>query len=777
MMKHSTIGLDTPQVTARDKVLGRALYGGDLKMPGMLHLKVIRSPHAHARIVRIDTQAALALPGVHLVLTGEDTPTRLSGVAHKEHRILATGKVRFIGEEVVAVVAVDEDTARDAIDLIKIEYEELPAVLDPDHALMPGTIEVHQGSGNIAHRYDIVKGDVDAAFRTAAAVYEQTYETHSQYPGYLEPMATVAWVGSNDRLNVWTPTQMPFLQRMRFAEALDRPASTIRIIQATTGGGFGGKTVEECNSLICAWVATKTRRPVRFLNSRLDDFQGARASVPERIWLKMAVDRDGVIVAKEVRIIAECGAYAGLAPEVLQVSVMRSDNMHGALKNVRSTAKLVYTNSPPRGAFRGFGGSQMTFCVSSHLSVLADMIGMDPIDLHIRNAVQAGQVTIHGFQIGSSGLTDCLKQVRAEIGWDEKRAQPKGTGPLRRGVGVGAAIHVSGNRAMGNWDGSTVTVKMNHDGRVLVLTGEADMGQGAYTMLAQICSHELSIPISHVTVLPPDTDAAPFGLGSVASRTTVTAGPAAIKACKEVIKKLTDLASTKLGVPAENLQHEDGCVFVSNSTAPDAATARLSFAELARLHIYRHGGEGLQVTATHDPKTVLASADQYGNVAPAYSFAAQTVEVEVDTETGKVTVVDTVVSDDCGKALNPLAVHGQSCGAVTQAIGWTLYEHLQYQNCQLLNGNFADYTMPTADSVPAIRSGIVESIDPNGPYGAKGASETAIVPGAGAIANAVFDAVGVRINTLPITPEKVLAGLAALKASRTIEREPAHEGV
>ncbi|GJH29088.1 xanthine dehydrogenase family protein molybdopterin-binding subunit [Caballeronia novacaledonica] len=776
-MKQSTIGHETPQVTARDKVTGVALYGGDLKMPGMLHLKVLRSPHAHARIVRIDTEAARALPGVHLVLTGEDTPERLSGVMHKQHRILATGKVRFIGEEVVAVAAVDEETARDALDLIHVEYEELPAVLNPDHALMQGTIEVHQGTGNVAHEYHICQGDVDKAFETAAAVYEATYETHSQYPGYLEPMATVAWMGANDRLNVWTPSQMPFLQRMRFAEALDRPVSTIRIIQATTGGGFGGKTVEECNSLICAWVATKTRRPVRFLNSRLDDFQGARASVPERIWLKMGVSAEGIIVAKDVRIIAECGAYAGLAPEVLQVSVMRSDNMHRTLKNVRSHATLVYTNCPPRGAFRGFGGTQMTFCVSSHLSVLADKIGMDPIDLHTLNAVRSGDVTVHGFEVGSSGLSECLAQVRTAMNWDEKRSRPKGTGAKRRGIGMGAAIHVSGNRAMGNWDGSTIALKINPDGRVMLYTGEADIGQGANTMLAQICSHELSIPIDHVTVMPLDTDSSPYGLGSVASRVTVNGGMAAIKASKQALGKLLALAADKLGVPESELTFENGEVFSESPGTTGAERARISYGDLARMHIYRHGGEGLQVTSTYDPPTVMANLQQYGNVAPAYSFAAQGVEVEVDIETGKVSIVDTYISDDCGKALNPLAVHGQSCGAVTQGIGWTLYEQLHYQDCRLMNGNFADYTMPTADSIPEIRSGIVESNDPNGPYGAKGASETAIVPGAGAIANAVYDAVGVRINSLPITPEKVLAGLAELAKLKVIETEPEHAGI
>lgn len=756
-MTISTIGRETPQVNAIEKVLGKAVYSADLKMPGMLHVKVLRSPHAHAKIVRIDTEAARALPGVHAVLTGEDTPTRLTGIHHKQHRILATGKVRFIGEEVVAVVADDEDIARDAIDLVRVEYEDLPLVVDCDQALRQGTIEIHEDSGNLACEYNVVRGDVDAAFAQAAFIHEDTYETHAQYPGYMEPMATLAWRSSNGRVNVWTSTQTAFLARMRIADALEMPVSDVRIIQATVGGGFGAKAVEECNSLICAWLATRVDRPVRFVNNRLEDFQGARTSPPERIWLKMGVDKNGIIIAKEVKVVADCGAYEGLAGHVLQVSTVRSDNMHRHLKNVRLNGKLVYTNNPPRGALRGFGGPQAAFALNSHIAVMAEKLGLDVVEMLKRNAVKSGDTTIHGFQVGSSGLIECLDQVNEGIRWEEKKKRPKDTGAKCRGIGFGTAIHVSGNREMGNWDGSTVIAKMSTDGRVTLLTGESDMGQGAYTMLAQCCANELAIPLSHVTVLPTDTDLSPYGHGSIASRVTILAGNAAIKAAREVRGKLLALASEKLGVPEDELDMANGEVF-AKSPAPNR---KIPFSDLARLHIYRQGGEGLQVTATYDPPTFLAMAtpEQYGNVAPGYSFAAQAAEVEVDTETGQVSVIETYVSDDCGKALNPLAVHGQSCGAAVMAIGWTLYEHLQYENCRLLNGNFADYTMPTADSVPLIHSGIVESNEPNGPYGAKGASETAMVPGAAAIANAVYDAIGVRIKTLPITPEKILAGL------------------
>ena len=761
-MSVSTLGVPTPQVTALEKVTGRALYAGDIQLPGMLHGQVLRSPYPHARIVRIDTAAARQLPGVKLVLTGEDTPTRQWGVHRKEHRILACGKVRFVGEEVAVVVAVDEQTAREAIDLIAVEYEELPALTRLEDALAPGADEVHAGTGNVAKEIRIERGDVDAAFAAAAVVHEAVYEAPSQYPGYLEPMATVAWNGGDGRLTVWTSTQSVFLARSRMAEALDRPISSIRVIQAATGGGFGAKIVEECNSLIAAFAASRLNRPVRLVNNRLEDFQGARMSVPERIWLKMGVDANGRIIAKDVRIHAECGAYAGLAPEVMLVTTMRSDSMH-RLENVRSHATLAYTNNPPRGAFRGFGGQQMGFALNSHLAVLAERIGLDVAEIHRRNAVQRGDTSVHGWKFGSVGYIECLEQACAAFRWSERRAEPKTTGSRRRGLGLAVAMHVSGNRTLGNWDGSTVVLKINEDGRAMVLSGECDVGQGAATVLAQICAHELGIPLAHVSVAAPDTDASPYALGTLASRVTINAGNAMLMAAREARGRLFEAAAAKLGAAVEELEMHEQRIQV-RGTPSRAAT----LAEVARFHIFRQGGAGIEVRATYDPPTTMMNASHYGNIAPGYSFAAQVVEVEVDTETGQVRVLDTFISDDCGKAINPMGVHGQSSGAVTQAIGWTLYEQLLFEDGRLMNGNFADYTMPSAESVPRIRCGLVESDEPNGPYGAKGASETAIVPGAGAIANAVYDAIGVRFTSLPITPEKVLA---ALKAQR---RESGH---
>jgi CO/xanthine dehydrogenase Mo-binding subunit len=758
-MSTSTIGRDTPQVGAREKLTGRALYAGDLKPAGMLHAKVLRSPYAHARLVRIATSAARALPGVKLVVTGADTPQKLTGVHRKEHRILAVGEVRHAGEEVAAVVATTEDIARDALDLIEVEYEELPALLEPDAALAEGAPEVHAGTKNLAYEMNIDYGDVDAGFARAAAIHEATYVSPSQYPGYLEPMATVASMGGDGRLTVWTSTQAVFLARARYAEALEMPVSKVRVIQATTGGGFGAKIVEETNSLICAFLASRLDRPVRLVNNRLEDFLGARASVPERVRLKLGVDAQGRIVAKEVEITAECGAYQGLTAHVMYVTAMRSDNMH-RIANVRTRARLAYTHNPPRGAFRGFGGQQMGFALNCALDDLAKQLGMEVIDIHRVNAIGAGETSVHGWKIGSTGMLECLEQVRKAVDWDARRKRPKGMGTKRRGIGVAAAMHVSGNRTIGNWDGSTIHLRISEDGRATVLTAECDMGQGAYTMLAQLCAHELSIPIEHVTVAPPDTDAAGFAIGSLASRVTIVAGNAMVRAAREARDKLIALAAEKLEAAPADLEAIDGAVRLKG--VPDH---KLTYAELARMHIFRNGGEGLAVKTTWDAPTVQADAKYFGNVAPAHSFAVQATEVEVDVETGQVSVIDTFVSDDCGRALNPLAIHGQTAGAVVQAIGWTLHEHLHYENGRLMNGNFADYTMPLARAVPMIRSGLVESMDPNGPLGAKGASETAMVPGAAAIANAVYDAIGVRFTELPITPEKVLAALAA-KAGR-----------
>lgn len=763
-MSASTLGTSVPQVNARSKVMGRALYAGDIQLPGMLHGRVLRSPYPHARIVHIDATQALALPGVKAVVTGADGPPVPWGIHHKERLTLARDVVRFAGEEVAAVAATSEEIARDALDLIQVEYEELPALLTPDEALAPQAPPVHPGrTGNISHEIRFERGHVDAAFAQAHLVHEATYTTHAQYPGYMEPMASVAAVDADGRLQVWTSTQSAFLVRARLAAVLELPVSRVRVIQATTGGGFGGKIIEDANSLIAGLLALRTGSPVRLVNTRLEDFLACATSVPERITLRLGMDREGRIVAKDVRIVADCGAYSGLSAEVMHVSAMRSDNMHRN-GNVRSHATLVYTHTPPHGAFRGFGGTQMLFALNSHIDAMARQLDLDPLEVHRLNAIERGETSVHGWKIGSTGLLECLAQCTDAIGWSARRSSNAAMhGAKRRGLGLAAAMHVSGNRTIGDWDGSSVMLKIDEDGRVVLHSSEADMGQGAMTMLSQVVAHELDIPLAHVHVVPPDTDSSPWCIGSLASRVTMAAGNAAIVAARAARDKLLDQAAAMLQAPVAELQCAGGTVHVR--ATPQRS---LSLAELSRARLWRQGGEGIQVIGTWDARTEMFDKKTLmGNIAPAYSFAAQAVEVEVDTETGQVTLVDSFVSDDCGRALNPQAVHGQSNGAAAQAIGWTLYERLQLEDGRIANGNFADYTMATSDALPMLRSGIVESDDPHGPYGAKGASETAILPGPAAIANAVFDAVGVRITDLPITPEKLLAALGR-------RREPRH---
>src|ERR1700692_578047 len=463
-MSSAKIGVSVPQLNAREKVLGTAQYVGDMKIAGMLEAKVLRSPHPHARIAHIDTSRARALRGVKAVVTGADTPNNLFGFLHKEYRILAVDKVRYAGEEVAAVAAVDEVTALDALELIRVEYEPLPAVLDPEDALRPGATEIHAGSGNLAREIRIARGNIEEGFDRSVAVYEATYEMGYQYHGYLEPMCTLAQVDPNGRLTVWVPTQSVFFTRQILAEALAIPQTDIRVIQTLTGGAFGGKLTEDLNTPICAFLSLKTGRPVRLLNNRLEDFLGARSSMPARVTLKMGLARDGEILAKDSNVVADNGAFNNLTLEVLLVTAFRTDSLH-RLKNVRCRARLAYTNKIPSGTFRAFGTQQMAFPVDSHLTMLAEMIGMDPVDVHLRNAIQQGDTSVHGWYMGSCGLSDCLEKSRDGIGWHEKHGRRLGNPTRRRGVGIGSGIHVTANRQMADWDGSTVFLQMNFDGR------------------------------------------------------------------------------------------------------------------------------------------------------------------------------------------------------------------------------------------------------------------------------------------------------------------------
>jgi CO/xanthine dehydrogenase Mo-binding subunit len=751
--RHRIVGTSMPQVNAREKVTGTATFVADMTLPGMLHAKVMRSPLPHARILHVDVEQARRLPGVRAIVTGADVRKK-HGLTIKDETILATDRVRYAGEEVAAVAAVDENVALDALELIRVEYEELPAVFDPEEALRPGAPEIHEGTGNLAREINVQRGDVEAGLRAAHVVHEATYQTSYQYHAFTEPMGSLVSVDVQGRLTVWAPTQSIYFTRHLLSEALDVPISTIRVVQTYIGGGFGGKLSDDRNTYIATLLAMKAGRPVRLINTRLDDFLGNRPRLPERVTLRMGVSREGLILAKDAEILADNGAYSGFAPEIMLVTAMRIDSLYRQT-NVRARARLVYTNKIPSGAFRGFGAPQMAFPLDSHLDALAEKLGMDPVEIRRRNAIRTGDTSVHGYVMSSCGFTECLNAVEARVA-AARRTKPR-AGRLRRGVGFGAAIHVSANRQLAPWDGSTVAIKFNEDGRVNLICGESDMGQGLNTVLVQMAAEILGIRPEHITVSTADTESTPYCFGGWASRQTITTGHAVILAAQGARRQLLEVAAEKLEVAVEDLVIADGVIHVVG-----AADKNMSVAQASLAHIYRRNGEGIFARATHDHDTVQPDKDTfYGNISPAYSFAVQGAEVEVDTDTGTVRLVRIVAADDVGTPINPMAVEGQVQGSIGQAVGYTLTEDLVFEDGRVVNGNLADYAVPTAETVPPIETVLVDVSDPNGPFGAKGGSECPFSPTAGAIANAVYDAVGVRITSLPITAEKILRALKA----------------
>ncbi|MFQ5911978.1 MAG: xanthine dehydrogenase family protein molybdopterin-binding subunit [Nitrospinota bacterium] len=757
----SVIGKPTPMIDAPEKVRGAAEYAPDIVHPRMLIGKVLRSPHAHARIRQLDSSRARRLPGVKAVLTIDDIPQVKWGHENNDQTTLAKDKVRFVGEEVAAVAAVDEATALEALELIEVAYEPLPYVLDPVEALEPGAPLLHEEwPGNLAWETRINRGDVEAGFREAAAVYEDTFRTTFQYQAFMEPIGSVASVDSTGKVTVWASTQAVYFTRSRIAKSLGVPESRVRVIQPYVGGGFGGKLNDEPNAQICALLAVATGRPVKLINTRTEEFLASRPRVPAVVHIKAGVRKDGTICAKDSDIISDNGAYTGRGAKIMNVTAMRIDNAY-RMQNVRARARLAYTNKLPSGAFRGLGNPQKIFPFESALDHLAEQIGMDPVEIRLVNAIQQGETSVHGWKMGSCGLAECIKFVSQSSGIRKNRERAIKGGAKRRGIGIADAIHVSGNRHYTNWDGASATVKMNQDGRVNLIISEGDIGQGASTVLSLICAEEMGLRLPDIEVSKPDTDLTPICMGAFASRVTLVAGNAVKKAAAQARLNLLEAAGELMEVDPVDLDIREGVISVRG--VPER---QMSIPDVCKNGLFRQGGDLISVSASVDNPTEMADESRYGNVSPGYTFCSQAAEVEVDTETGQVEVVGFWVADDVGRTINPLTAEGQIQGAVMQGMGFAIYENWFVDAGQVMNGNFADYTLPKASCLPRkVESALVETIEPNGPFGAKGASETAIDPVAAAIGNAIYDAIGVRITSLPFTPEKILAAMAGKEKS------------
>ncbi|GAB4255696.1 MAG: xanthine dehydrogenase family protein molybdopterin-binding subunit [Deferrisomatales bacterium] len=747
------VGRSHPQIDGLAKAMGRTQFVSDLVLPRMLHGRILRSPHPHARLLRVDTSRAEALPGVKAVATYADTPGVRFGPRSEDWTIFAADKVRFCGDEVAAVAAVDEDTAEEALELIRVEYAELPGVYDPLAALEPGAPQVHDDKpGNVAARFHIEAGDVERALAGSHLVYEDRYYTNQVYQAYLEPMGAVADVDLSGRITLWAGTQIPNPMRLTYAKALGLSPDRIRVVVPDYGGGFGAK-MENNVHLIAAVLAQKAGRPVRLMNTRHDDFIAGNPRVPMYIDIKLGATRDGRITGKDVRVVGGAGARLVYAHAIVSTACYRVDSLY-RFEHVRAEGLTAYTNTVPTSCFRGFGNSQMTFVLESALDEIAHELGIDPAELRLRNGVTAGTVSVHGWKITSCGLESCVRQATDRAGWAEKRRRKQ---PLR-GIGLACCNHVSGNRAFfREFDGAGGIVRVGLDGRVTVYHGESDMGQGQKTTFAQIAAERLGVPLEWVDVAPVDTDVSPFGCGSFATRGTVMGGNGVLAAAEAAFGQLAQVAAGMLEARPEDMECRRGRFFVRGSPA-----RAVPFPEVARRASVENRGAPVVGVGSYRPDTVLPDPQtKHGNISPAYPFACHVAEVEVDPDTGQVTVTRYVAAHDVGRAINPLATEGQAQGGVAQGLGWTLMEDMVVRDGRILNPDFVDYVIPTALDVPAVDPILIEPDEPNGPYGAKGIGEPALNPVMAAITNAIFDATGVRVTSLPVCPETLRAKIAA----------------
>jgi CO/xanthine dehydrogenase Mo-binding subunit len=749
--KFSVVGRRVQRVEGFDKVTGESQFIADVFLPGMLVGKILRSPFPHARIRHIDTSKAEKLAGVRAVVTAEDTIKRPWGAFFADQYILSVGKTRYVGEEVAAVAATDPDTAEEALDLIEVDWEPLPGVFDAEEAMRDGAPLVHDDKpNNIAMTMDIERGNIARAFAESEVIVEDTFQSMPQWHCSIETIGSVAEYAPNGKYTIHMNTQTLFNARYRIAAALGVPESDVRIIQSAVGGGFGGKSCDDNNALVAAVLARKARKPVKVINTREEEFlAGCRPRVFMKITVKLGFKKDGHIRAKHIKVIADNGAYSAKAPAITGVAAMRHDTCY-KYTDVKTEAVLVYTNKIPTGAFRGFGNPSAEWAVEQAIDLGAHELGIDPIEIARLNAAETGYVSPHGNRVTSCELKQCLDMAERMMDWKAKRANKM----PNTGLGLACTVHVSGKRHFGDYDGSSATIKINEDGKALILSGEGECGQGAHTAMCQIAAEELGIRVEDVEVSRADTELTTFCLGAFASRLTYVSGNAVKNAAANVKQQLFEQAAEMLEANAEDLVAGDGRIFVRGAEGKNVTVA-----DAARARLFRHNGAPIVGSGSFDADSVLPDGTRFGNESGAYNYGVQAAQVHVDPDTGQVKILKFVIASDCGTVIYPVGAEGQVEGGLAQGIGYALTEGLQIDEGRPVNPNFSDYRIPSMRDMPPLEHEFADSYEPTGPFGAKGLGELNMDPTAAVVSNAIFDAVGVRIKTLPITPEKILRAL------------------
>ncbi len=756
-MEYNIVGKRVPRVDALEKATGTAVYIDDIAFPGMLYGKIVRSSFPHARILHVDVSRAERAPGVKAVVTANDLPGRggLVGPFIKDEPIFAQDKVRYVGEAVAAIAATDLAAAEAAASLIRVDYDELPAVFDPVEAMKPDAPILHEDlksyfavfeairQGNVCSHTTFIEGDVEKAFREADVIIQESFKTPMIYQAYIEPYGAIAQWDGTGRVTVWSNTQGIFVIQDRICESLKIPMSKIRVIGSRLGGGFGGK-IETNVQPACVALAKKTGKAVKIIVPREEDFVQARPRHPTVASWKLGVKKGGAIVASQMSCIFDSGAYADDGPGVTAVGSIMARGPY-RIRNLRMDGYCVYTNKVKTGAMRGFGNTQTTFSRESMLDMAAREIGMDPVDFRMKNAIEAGDKSVGGQTLHSVGFKECLTKAADTINW---RGEKKGK---HYGRGMACINHISGLLTVSS------IVRVNEDGTVTIQCGAMEIGQGSDTVISQIVAEELGVPMEDVALHSADTDGAPYTWATTANRITYTAGNSVRMAARDAKRQLIDLAATMLN--EEDLEIKEKRVYSRRN--PSKA---LSFHDLGKISCWVKGGPIVGKSSFMVEEPALDAKNfrghPFGTPFTAYIFGAQAVELEVDVETGQVHILNAVAAHDTGQPINPNGVEGQIEGGFVQAMGMALTEAVAFDSKgRITNPNFTDYKIPAAADVPPLTPIIVEAYDETGPFGAKGIGEAAIMGACPAVANAIFDAIGIRFTDLPITPERVLKAI------------------
>jgi CO/xanthine dehydrogenase Mo-binding subunit len=757
MANYRVIGKPVERVDGPEMLSGQALYGPDMKLPGMLWGKILRSPIPHGRILRIDVEKAKKHPGVKAVICAQDVPVRRYGYAIEDEYIFAIDKVVYVGQPVAAVAAVDEETAEEALSLIDVDYEELPAVFEAEEALRDEAPLVHEvdkynarsvylaswhpvPGTNIIHQASNQRGDVEAALKKADYVFEDTFRASQIHHSYLEPHATLVALRGGT-ITVWTCSQEVFELRTVMAGLFGVPESKMRVICTKVGGGFGGKIEPRLEPITIA-LAMKSGKPVKIVMTRTDEFTATAGSTPATVKLKTGVMKDGTLVARDISFIWNTGAHAeGLAPSN---RAMKDGIGPYRIHDIRVTSTLVYTNRVRGTQLRGLGVPEGAFAIESQMDMIAERLKIDPLELRLKNILQDGDINSIGDVVQSIGLRECLEKVAAEIDWRK---------PKDKNVGRGLAVIAKSPTTHSSISGAHV--QFNEDGSAQVLVGASELGQGMCVVVSQIAAEELGIPVEAVGITCADTGTTPYDRGTFSSRVTFYTGMAVKKAAEDAKRQLVEMASKMSEIPESDLLVENHRV-VSKSH-PEIA---LSFREVLEQAHNRekpilgrgwYGGKGDYPSLPHK-----VHGKEY---VPGWKYGAQAVEIEVDDETGMIKVRRIASAHDVGTTLNPIGVSGQIRGGVVMGLGYALHERLQFDEGKVINPSFMDYKIPSSHEIPEIVSIPVEVPLPEGPFGAKGIGELAVVGVAPAIGNAIYDALKVRIKELPLFPERVLSAI------------------